>query len=53
MCQLMVTLPGEDVRVAIVVTEWDLCPSISAAIAPNHSDLRVAGNKQDDILMTD
>lgn len=37
--QFHFTLPWQNICVAIVKAQWDLCSSISTAIAPNHSDL--------------
>lgn len=39
--QLQLTLPRQDVRVAVVEAQRDLSPGVGAAIATNHSDLRV------------
>lgn len=46
MHELQLTLPWQDVRVTIVEAQWDLRTSIGAAVATNHSDLRVVDRKQ-------
>lgn len=38
--QLEVTLPRENVGVAVVEAERDLGPSVGAAVAADHSDLK-------------
>lgn len=36
---------------AIVEAKWDLRPCVGAAIAPNHSNLRVAGSKKEEYII--
>ena len=51
MHQLKLALPRQDVRVAIVETQWDLCPCVGAAVATDHSDLMVKESKQGYIII--
>lgn len=39
--QLEVTLPGEDVGVAVEEAQWDLCPSVGASVTADDGDLKV------------
>lgn len=44
--QLQLAFPRQDVGVSVVETKWDLCSSVGAAVATDHSDLVSQWRKQ-------